>query len=418
MIKVYPSVLNGTIKAPASAEYAMRLLFASSIPSKATTIKNVPDCGAIDTAIDCLISLGCRIQKTKDENGRYTVIVEPFVKTRPLQELNFNFKDCAPTAYFVTAIAAAFAIKAHCRAEGTLPRRQHISFTGRLALRGITFSGFSYPFSMSGKLSPGYFEFRGDEGAQYISALLMVLPVLSDDSYIKVIKPYTERSLIDITLDILRKFNINVEEKEDGFFIPGKQYYDSPGELTCENAWSLATLWTSAGAACEHKGGRIAVSGLERDSYQAYRTTREVYPLICQSFEDLNINAEEFPELASYFAALAVSKGAMIRVDGVPQLKEKETNRLRAIGLCFERYGVEYGSDDSSFWIRGIKDKAYPENMLIDTMGDPWVFMSIVLASVSFNVPITLTNEHEAEKIYREFLDDFKALGGKFEIID
>ena len=270
---------------------------------------------------------------------------------------------------------------------------------------------------MSGKLQAGNFEFRGDEGAQYITPLMMILPLLNDDSFISVVKPYTERPAIDFTIDMLKSFGIRIEERENGFFIPGRQYYESPGELKVENDWALSALWTSAGASCAERGGRVEVTNLNPTSHQSYRSSNEVYPLIAQNFTDLNINAAEFPELSSYFAALAISKGATILISGVPQLKDKETNRLRSVGICFEQYGVKFESDGDGFWVSGAAGGEYPENIKIDTMGDPWVFMSVVLASAAFKVPITIANEYEADKIYKDFLPDFKKLGGQYEII-
>ncbi|MBR5756853.1 MAG: hypothetical protein IKX96_04760 [Firmicutes bacterium] len=418
MIKVYPSVINGSLTAYPSAEHAMKLMFAASIPPTETTIKNVPDCRYVDISIDCLTALGCRIERTREDDGRLTLVVYPFPKTTPVREINFNFRDCAAAAHFITAICAAYGIKANCRAEGSLPRRQQISFTGRLALRGMVFSGFSYPLVMTGRLSGGDFEFRGDQGSQYISALLMALPVLREDSFIRITSPFTERAFLDITLDILKEFGITIEEREDGFFIPGRQRYISPGELECENDWSLASMWTTAAAACASEGGHIVVNGLPGDSHQNYRTASSIFPFLCQDFHEFNIDASEFPNLASIYAGFAVAKGVKLIVTGIPQLKDRETNRLRSMGVCFEAYGVEFQSDDNEFWIKGKEGGKYPANMVLDTQDDPWIFMGIVLASVVAKQPLVIKDEHEADTIYREFLSDFKSLGGKFEIIE
>lgn len=418
MIKVYPSVLNGTLTAYPSAEHAMKLMFAASIPPTASTIKNVPDCRYIDISIDCLTALGCRIERTKQDDGRLTLVINPFPKTNPVQEINFNFRDCAAAAHFITAICAAYGIKANCRAEGSLPRRQQISFTGRLALRGMVFSGFSYPLVMTGRLSGGDFEFRGDQGSQYISALLMALPVLREDSFIRITSPLKERVFIDITLDILKEFGIKIEERDEGFFVPGRQRYTSPGILECENDWGLASMWTTAAAACAPNGGHITVNGLPLHSHQKYRTASSIFPFLCQDFFEFNIDASEFPNLACIYAGFAVAKGVKLYVTGIPQLKESETNRLRSMGVCFEIYGVEFQSTDNEFWIKGIEGGKYPDNMVLDTQDDPWLFMGVVLSSVVAKQPFMIRDEREADTIYRDFLNDFKKLGGKYEIIN
>ena len=67
--------------------------------------------------------------------------------------------------------------------------------------------------------------------------------------------------------------------------------------------------------------------------------------------------------------------------------------------------------------IEGIGRPDYERGRMIDTKGDPWVFMSMVLASVTATIPFAIKDEHGADKIDRNFLRDFKTLGGEFEIV-
>ncbi|MBQ2147441.1 MAG: 3-phosphoshikimate 1-carboxyvinyltransferase, partial [Firmicutes bacterium] len=59
----------------------------------------------------------------------------------------------------------------------------------------------------------------------------------------------------------------------------------------------------------------------------------------------------------------------------------------------------------------------YPEDVKLECKGDPWIFMSLALAAGCLPKPIVLDDEHCAEKVYRHFLRDYKALGGKYEIL-
>ena len=67
--------------------------------------------------------------------------------------------------------------------------------------------------------------------------------------------------------------------------------------------------------------------------------------------------------------------------------------------------------------IEGIGYPDYVRGQAIDTKGDPWVFMSMVLASVTASIPFAIYDEHGADKVDRNFLRDFKALGGQYEIV-
>ncbi|MDO5440986.1 MAG: hypothetical protein Q4F55_00310 [Bacillota bacterium] len=415
MIKFYPSVLNGTIKAPASKACALRMMFAASMASTQTTIKNVPDCADVNTAIDCLTTLGCKI--TTSGEGRLTVTIEPFSKTATLQRLDFNFRNSATTARYIMAICSVLGIPANCRAENVLARRSQASMTSMMSLRGENFSSFSLPLEMSGRLLGGDFLLNGDEGTQSICALINALPLIKEDSNIKLQNPLVDSTFVDMTIDILSKFGVTIEKTDFGYHIPGQQLFTSPGTLVCENDWGLASMWTTAGSACSLKGGHVVVTDLSEDSLQKYRTANSTFSLICQDFKDLNIDASDFPNLATVFAALAAARGGTIRISGIPQLKHKETNRLKSVGNSLSQFGVKCEVTEDGMIISGKEDADYPEDMVIDTMGDPWVFMSLAVASVAFAKPVILKDETGADKIYKDFLKDFKSLGGKYEII-
>ncbi len=420
MIKFYPSVLDGSLKAPASKGHALRLLFAAAMASTPTRIENLPACDDLDTAIDCLRQLGCKIDTKggKNPGDKYSLKIEPFPKTATLKTMEFNFRESATTARYIAAICAVLGIPANCRAEGTLTRRSQVMLTSRMALRGANFSSFSFPLHLDGRMIGGEYEIDGDESSQNICALLTTLPVAKNDSYIKLTSPIKDKSFIDLTLQALNLFQVRIEEREDGYFIPGQQYFKAPKKVVCENDWGLATMWTTAGASCALKGGSVSVTDLPRTSVQKYRDVQAFFPFLSQDFKEISVDASDCPNLATLFGALAIARGGTIHIDGVPQLKFKETNRLKSIGMCCEQYGVTYEDNLEGYTITGKDGVDYPEDMVVDTLDDPWVFMSMAIAAVSFKNPLIIKDEHGADKIYRDFLHDYELLGGKFEIIE
>ena len=412
MIRIYPSHFSGTLKAPASHAHAQRLLFMSSIPAKPTLVRNVPDCEDADVTLDCLRALGCRLQQSGDD-----WLVTPFPKNVMGQIAEFDFGQSATTSRIAIALSAALGIRASCRASGTLPRRKLFPLTGKLAIRGVRFTKFSLPFSMQGRLSPGEYVFDGDEGSQFISALLMALPLLQDSSTIKLSSPLIDSSFVDLTVNSMADFGVEVERRDDGFFIPGRQYYHSPGEITTENDWGLAALWVAAGAASGEQSGGLTVTELPRVSPQLYRDVAKEFPLIAQDYEELDFDASTCPSLATYYAAMSAVKGATVTISGVPQLKAKETDRLKVMTEICEALGQKASLTKSGIHIEGTGRPEYKENVKIDCRKDPWIFMSMALSAAKLTKPIILNNEFCPEKIYRSFLKDFEALGGKYEII-
>lgn len=413
MIRIYPAKFQGHIQAPASKAHAQRLLFASAMTNTATLIKNVPECDDIDTTLQCLLDFGCTVEK----HGQTEVKIFPFVKTNPVPTADFDFRQSGTTAHLALPLAAAMGIRATCRASGTLIRRPLIPLSSRMALRGVTFSSFNFPLTMTGVLQPGDYVFAGDEGSQYISGALMALPVLRGDSIIRLSSPLVDGTFIEVTLDTLEDFGIQVSVEEDGFHIPGRQFYKSPGKTVVENDWGLGALWACAGCLANDAENPVIVDGLPARTVQMYRSFKEIMSLLRYDVAYLNVDAGETPNLASLYAFIAALKGAGMDITGVPQLQYKETNRMKSAAECIRALGTEAWPTEEGIHIEEHSGFDYPEDIKLDCKGDPWVFMSLALAAGCLQKPIILDDEHCPEKVYRHFLRDYESLGGRYDIL-
>ena len=412
MIRIYPSVFNGTLRAPAAAAHAQRLLFMAAVPALETKVHNVPDCEDVDHTIDCLKALGCGVRQKGSD-----CIIKPFPKNIPVQTAQFDFGQSSTASRIGIAMAAAFGIKADCKASGSNPHIRNFSLTSRMALRGVKFSAFTLPFSMQGRLEPGEFVLEGTEGSQFISALLMALPLLPDSSSIRLSSPLVDDSFVELTIRSLERFRIKIEKTDYGYFIPGRQYYKTPRNITAENDWGIASLWIAAGAACGEGKGKVVVTDLPAVSPQLYRNVSKELPLIAQDFAELDFDASDCPSLATFYAAMAAVKGAVVTISGVPQLRSKETDRLQVMHEICGKLGQKSNITEDGLAILGSGTPNYEADTVIDCHQDPWVFMSMALAAAKFTKPLILNSEHCVDTIYRNFLKDYAALGGKFEIL-
>lgn len=410
MIRILPSKLNGVLHAPASQAHAQRLLFASAMPSVPTVVKNVPECDDINTTIDCLEAFGCRVVMN---DARNEAVVDPFAKNVPAPSAVFDFRKSATTSRIAIALAGALGYKAECRAEAGLSKRQLVPLTSRMSLRGVKVTSFSLPLSLSGRLAPGEYLFNGGHDASFISAMLMALPLLSGDSSIvvdaKLVDPYP----VNLTLDVLEKFGIEVSRSERGFSVKGRQQYSSPGMVSAENDWALSSLWIAAAAVC---GGAVTVNGLPVSSPQKYRNIKPSLSLLAQDFRSVSLDASSCPELGMFFSALAAVKGADFFIDGISQLHFMESDRLKTMAECVRTLGGTAEYTESSIMVKGSE---FPgsDDLLLDCKDDPWIFMSFALASAVLGRPLKLSGEDCAEKIYKNFLSDYVLLGGRLEKI-
>ena len=416
MIKFHPAVFNGKIKAPASEAHAQRLLYAAAMSDGRSLIFNLPDCTGIDTSISCLEAFGCRFDH--DEFNKNALVVDPFVKTNPVPSASFNFRESSSAARFTLPLAASCGIRSECFAgEYLMKRRQMFALTSKMAIRGVAFSNFSLPFSMTGRLAAGEYKFSGDDDPQYICAFLMALPLLRDSSDIVLESPLRDESTVAMTIEELSRFGIRIEKTETGWHIPGAQTYSTVPRLTVENDWALANAWVTTGVFSARNGGRVEIEDLPANSTQLYRNTSPAYALLSQDFSELNLDCSQFPNMAAVFAAAAAVKGATLHLSGIPQLRSGDSDLFKSLELMTKSLGGRFESTSDSITVIGNPEAEY-ENVVIDTCGDPWMFISIAAAAPLMRYPVCADDEHGAEKIYRGFLDDYKALGGRFEIIE
>lgn len=376
-------------------------------------VKNVPDCDDIDTVLQCLLDLGCKISITTDGS----VYVDPFPRNNPVPTASLDFRDSLTCCKITTALAATQGFKASCTGSLELQRNRLLPLTSRMAIRGVKFSNFSLPFEMEGRLEGGDYLLDSQDGEQNISALLMSLPLCLENSTIKVEGEIPDPSFIDTTIKALNDFGIIVEKIKDGFAVPGKQIYKTPGEITVESDWPLSCMWLMAGAASGETEEGVTITGLTNRNPIGYQDLQPLLSLISQNFKSLNFNAKHCPDMACVLAAMAIVKGSSVEISGVTNLKNKETNRLKALADVAMQMGQKATITDDSLIIEGIGEPNYEEDVLIDCHDDPWVFMSMAVASSVAKKPYCLKDEGGADKTYRTFFQDYLRLGGHYQII-
>ncbi|MBQ6088316.1 MAG: hypothetical protein IJK95_02015, partial [Firmicutes bacterium] len=137
--------------------------------------------------------------------------IDPFPRNTPAKSAVFDFRDSSTTARLAIAVSSALGIRTSCTGSTNLQKRRMLSLTSRMAIRGVRFSNFSLPCTTDGRLEGGEYVVEGNEGSQNISALLIALPLLRDDSDIRLSSPLIDPAFVEITIDSLKKFDIVIE---------------------------------------------------------------------------------------------------------------------------------------------------------------------------------------------------------------
>ena len=251
-------------------------------------------------------------------------------------------------------------------------------------------------------------------------------PLAEGDSTLRLIPPVESRSYIDMTLNTLKKFGIEIDEKDNTFYIKGSSKYISPEEITVEGDWSNAAFFLTAGALA----GSVTVTGLDESSLQGDKKVLDILERMGADIKkDKNgitvsrgglvgtqIDAGDIPDLVPILsvAAAAADSGVTI-ITNAERLRLKESDRLAALSECLNNIGnVNAETDDGLVVWSG--EKIAGGNVF--SFNDHRIVMSMAIASVASSGDITIRNAEAVNKSYPTFFEDFKALGGKCDVID
>ena len=278
--------------------------------------------------------------------------------------------------------------------------------------RGIEFSVGKTEIGVSGRLSPGEYSIPGGVSSQFISGMLFALPMLGGYSTVNVIPPFESRGYVDITVAAQRRFGVTVEQTgENGFFIRGGQSY-LPADVTVEGDWSQAAFFYALEA--DGGAGTVTVTGLDPDSLQGDREILRITEEFIRTGKGFDINASQIPDLVPIMSVLACFGEGTSYIRGCERLRIKECDRLAVTSGELSKLGADIRVEGDTLVIKGVKELKGGE---CECWTDHRIAMSISIASQKCASPVILKGAECVSKSYPTFFDDFKMLGGKFDVI-
>ena len=223
---------------------------------------------------------------------------------------------------------------------------------------------------------------RGNVSSQYVSAMMMVAPMMKGGLTIEIEGGLTSRPYVEMTAALMRHFGAEVTVGESTIVIEGKPY--SPSSLTVESDWSAASYWYEIKALCPDLD--IRLNGLQSDSLQGDSRVAEYFKLFgvtteytdngvalgfCDADRDatLNIDLSSQPDIAQTIVVTACLTGRPFRIGGLHTLRIKETDRLEALRAQLAQLGfnIEIAYDSILSWDGAAGEAAaYPRILTYD----------------------------------------------------
>lgn len=410
---------GGAIQAIASKSHAHRALIAAALADTVTEIRCAETNNDIWATVRCLQALGAKITCA---DGVFSVIPLP----RPVKAVKrkLDVGESGSTLRFMLPVACALGSSVTFAMGGRLPERPLSPLYEELVSHGCTLSAQGFPsLSASGQLTGGTFRIAGNISSQFITGLLLALPLLPQDSRIEIIGPLESRPYVDITLQVLRDFGIMVREDDHCFSIPGGQTYRSPKTLTVEGDWSNAACWLALGAIGSQP---VTVTGLNGQSPQGDRAilallerfgaqisyAENAITVSGGNLRGIAVDAGATPDLIPVVAAVALAAREQTHIYNAARLRLKECDRLSAIAKTLASFGAQVEQTaDGLFFVES--DSLHGAS--VSSENDHRIVMMAAIASAVCSGEIVIDNADAVNKSYPRFFEDFRQLGGQVQ---
>ena len=417
-IKFNSENIAGAVKAPVSKSIAHRALICAALANGGMSCIYGIDSGSdlsedIKATIGALRAMGCDIDLLQDK-----INVCGGVKNN---KIKINCGESASTLRFLIPVVAALGIEASFTGEGNLPERPVQLYQNLLADKGVSINlqDGKLPLTVSGKLTAGKFYVPGDITSQFITGLLFALPMLDGDSEIILTSPLESEPYVNITINVLKIFGIEIIRKTSGiYYINGNQRYLNTA-YSVEGDFSQAAFFLSAAAI----NGEIAVHHLNSVSPQGDYKIIELLGLFGAKIyfdgdvlyaskgelHGINIDAKNIPDLVPVLSVVAAYAEGETVIYNAGRLRFKESDRLHAIYEMLTAIGADVKEKETGDGLI-INGKSKLRGGSVKSFGDHRIAMSAAIASIGTEAGIIIDDMNCISKSYPAFLDDFLAL--------
>jgi 3-phosphoshikimate 1-carboxyvinyltransferase len=249
-----------------------------------------------------------------------------------------------------------------------------------------------------GELKPGNYVLDGEAGSQFVSGLLMALPLLNGDSEILIKGELRSKPYVDLTVESMRQFGVFVNFRDGAYHIKGNRRY-LPADLIIEGDWSHAAFYLGS----NFMGSSVTVEGLDSNSLQGDRAISDV---LGKTEADL----ADIPDLFPILAVAACSRNGKTRFFHTERLRGKESDRVLAMEKELQKLGADVHSGRDEFIVNGT---GRLKGGKAQSHGDHRVAMALAAASAITEGPIILEGCGAVKKSAPHFWDEFISLGGK-----
>ena len=404
---------SGNITIPPSKALAHRAIICACLAPGRSVISNIDYSVDIRATIEGMRHLGASIKEDKD-----TLFIDG-IETFQYDGDVVNCHESGSTLRFFLPLFSLTGKRATFSGSKRLIERPQNVYEMLFQEQGIDFVR-TYPnIIIDGRLKPGELTLKGNVSSQFITGLLFALPLLEADSKIHIEPPFESRSYVDLTIQMLKRFQIIVEY-EDAYTlaIKGNQQYQ-PTDVLVEGDYSQLVFWASLGV-LNHS---VETHGLDLHSLQGDKKTIDIFQSMNAGIKVLDdgyqfcpgtlngtvIDLNDCPDLGPMLFALATQANGKTTFQNAGRLRIKESDRIEAMETELKKLGCSISSTFGTVTITGpVKLQG---NVTLHGHNDHRIVMALSILATIADEPITIDDAQAISKSYPGFFKDLASCG-------
>ncbi len=416
-VRIKPGLLKGDLVVPPSKSLSHRAIIAAGLSEGKSVISNVLFSKDILATIEAIKAIGAKV--TQNENS---VVIEGTGKVKRISDI-IDSNESGSTVRFMIPIALTANEPVTFVGKNNLVNRPLDAFLEIFDSQNIKYEkeNDSYlPLKVYGGLKPGTFKVRGDVSSQFITGLLYALPLLDGDSKIVITTELESKGYIDLTIDMLKLFGIEITNngyKE--FIVKGNQKYIAhdyqvEGDYSQSAFFLVADLLGSdinllAMNPMSRQGDKKIIDDLKAfgGKIEFKNNILKAYP---SKIKGATIDFSQSPDLGPAIAVLACFAKGQTEFVNAGRLRIKECDRITCVKEELERVGALIVENPDGMVIEGINAI---KGGVLNSHNDHRLRMSFAVLATVAKDDIIITNAECVSKSFPNFFEVFEALGGK-----
>ena len=404
------------IALPASKSLSHRALICAALSEGTAVIHHAAENKDTEATMRVMSHLGASFERKEDD-----VIVHGS-RTLPYDGSVLDCGESGSTLRFLIPLFSLGSDTVTFTGHGRLMERPQSVYEALYHENGLLFVKEGQYLKVRGPLTGGTYTVDGSVSSQFISGLLFALPEVKQDSRITVKEPYESRSYVGLTLDLLRKSGIIINEEGNTYFIPGRQSY-ALKEASIAGDDSQMAFFAAKGLSGREP---VEVIHVDHDSKQGdhiilayirkmggrYEETEQGYRFYPSKLHGCEMDLGDCPDLGPMLFALAATAEGTSHFVHAGRLRVKESDRIACMEEELKKLGCHMKSEQEEVWIEGTE--TLQDDMTLHGHNDHRIVMSLsILSALLHNTCIE--GAEAVDKSYPAFFKDLETCGCEVE---